>query len=195
MEIRKLVIPTILLLMFVLLVNYFFQLGTLEDKYVCRLTDLNKQYLTFWLNNENNTLSYNKTLMKLASLKLNASFEMSNIGTSNIFFRTIEAVDPLMPAPCESANQTGAYLCRYYSSKETQDCIADIAVFMNGGNTTGVEQPDRPAYVKVGIWEIVANAALILIEGYLLSCILVMILGIAIPKIRALRNANANGRK
>jgi hypothetical protein len=173
-EWKKLVIPIILLVIYAILVNHFYQFGSLEDKYVCQLASLNEDYVVYRLSNQTSVLGYNNTVEKLGNLRSEIGDEISRISVPNVLFLIVETVDPLIPAPCESANQTGAYVCKYYSSKETQDCLADIAVFMNGGNATGVEQSSRPAYEKVSYFDVGFNSILIFLEGYIISCLLAL---------------------
>jgi hypothetical protein len=190
---KKMIIPIILLIIYAVLVNHFFQFGAFEDKYVCQMVSLNKEYLVYRYNNQTDVRGYVLNVEKQNSLKQEIQDELSRTSVPNALFLIVETVDPLLPAPCESANQTRAYTCRYYSSKETQDCIADIAVFINGGNSSDSDQTVRPAYVNVAYGDIVANAILIFAEGYIISVVLFIAIGLSKDRFISAKDRGAKG--
>ncbi|MFH1785497.1 MAG: hypothetical protein ABH842_03630 [Candidatus Micrarchaeota archaeon] len=161
-ELRKFILPTIMLITFVFVLNDFYVFGSLQDSYMCDV----KEYamaVELMMDNkfcheiESGTIAYGDVTIEEQTkhrfeLAIERAIEMSGYWNDKELTELMLLIDPFLPVPCEYMNTP---FCEHYMTEKSYDC----AISTNNQY--------RPASVLA----IIISATLLLIEGYLVSCV------------------------
>jgi len=163
-EPRKFILPTVFLLLFVLAMNTFYDFGTRQDDYACMISDYVK---TLELSTDREFCHTGVTAIGYGSVvieqeteqKFKAAVEMANEAANldnGEMIRIMTLIDPLLPVPCE---YVPTLFCEQYMSATSHNCMIEANMMV------GAYRPDS-------IISIIINGIFLIVEGYLISCLL-----------------------
>ncbi|MCD6226357.1 MAG: hypothetical protein J7J93_00990 [Candidatus Aenigmarchaeota archaeon] len=175
-EWKKIILPAIFILIFIILIKISYDAASLSDKYLCDIFSLVKQIHVCI--EQNNTECFEESQIILENLSNNFMNDLERnrlLKNEKIFFNVfmnMKKINPLLPFPCEH-NMDVKY-CRFYISKETYDCYANFTIPENiiFHIIFGFYKKEMREYKKVSFFDISLNTLILFIEGYLISCLI-----------------------
>jgi len=165
-EWKKFILPVLLIILFVVVINSFYSLGSVMDKYGCEMVSLVREQITNV--KQNNTFAINQTANKMKSLSENIQKDMKKFQNIEPVFNFLKMLDPIIPVPCEFMDGN---FCRFYINESTYNCLTSLKT--NEG--TGLTQPKIVEYKRASIITFGLNGLLLFTEGYLISSLILFI--------------------
>ena len=162
LEWKKFVLPIILLVMFAYSISSFFVVGAILDNHtpeiVLFLTDLVEE-------TDEQNLTIGEVVKKVQDFFEPISNELEQFRSTVGITALLKTIDPLLPVPCELSDSP---YCRYYMSKEFYDGLYSAQVTRVLLVTT--VPPDK--FVQTSAGDYTLNAVILIIEGYIISAII-----------------------
>jgi len=176
-EWKKIILPSILILIFIILIKFSYDTASLFDKYLCEIFSVAKQKQVYI--EQNNTKALEDIEIRLENLSNNFRIEVEKnrllkLADEEFFFHAfmnMKKINPLLPFPCEHNIVDLRYKhCRFYINEETYDCLANFTSPKN--IIFGFYKKEMREYKKVSFFDISLNILILFIEGYLISCLI-----------------------
>jgi hypothetical protein len=169
-ELKKFIIPTLLLLGFVFVLNQFYKAGVQQDEYACLI----KSYVSALELIENSKFCHTAGIEHMyGSVRIDNETEqmfesaIEKAGeawmSDDIITQFMLAIDPILPVPCEYA---ATMFCEQYMSETSHECMVDSGII--------TQMYYRPA----SILAIIVNGMFLIAEGYVLSCLICIPFGL-----------------
>jgi len=173
---KKFVIPSILIIVFMIFISWFFAVSKPLEKHGCEMIELYNRLANY--RERNDTLGMNKTITELESLRNqireeidSSTFLFKDIDDVRVIYDFIIKIDPAFPTPCSISTTKN---CRYFISKSTYDCM--IESYRKGEATESlfglIEPQELPPYNKLSTLDLSLNIVILFSEGYLFSCLI-----------------------
>jgi len=167
-EVKKFILPIILIILFLVVINALRISGSIGDKYDCQIVALIQKNVVNMQQNNTDVIDQVNSEMKL--LSQNKQKEIKPLQYSNSISAFVKIIDPIIPFPCEDLGKSN--ICSFYINKDTYDCLKNIDF---SGNI--FSQPKMSVYKPLPLWIILLNVLLLFIEGYLVSSIVIFFYG------------------
>ena len=162
-EWKKTILPAILIILFIISLISFYNLGQDLNKTSCKLPELLIQLQENKRNND--SVAFNQTYKELDELSKNYTEDIQSFQKNLPIIYIFQYTDPFTPLPCEY--NIKSIFCRYYINQESYNCEKEIYPKPLYADLTEAVIKD---YKRISIWVILLNVLYILIFGYLLSC-------------------------
>ena len=188
-EFKKFVVPIILIIIFLFAIGTFYVNGKTNDEYMCKILSIsaNSKFLINTTATKNG-VNYSEALESLIGtpemkeyqtvadkfMKERKSKMLSYPGFRSLdpleklfvvpFYNVLFNINPFIPVPCEELRNgySGkSYICKFYISEETYDCIKEA---VPGTNLL----PYSKSFMMNLVY-ILLNVGVLIIEGYLFS--------------------------
>ncbi|VVC04523.1 Uncharacterised protein [Candidatus Bilamarchaeum dharawalense] len=178
-ELKKFILPTIFLMLFLFLLNEFYQMGYDGDQYFCDFGYYMKA-IEMMKNSEFCSVTGDMIILGNVQIeeetqkRLDRSLEgivdltdrwKGSVG--DVASRVMIMVDPFFPAPCEMYN---APFCEYYISQTSFEC-SRLSADEISTDSIKVRIPD---YKPASLVSVTLNTLFLIVEGYLISCLLLL---------------------
>jgi hypothetical protein len=176
-EIKKLVLPAVLVISFFLMIYLFGMMGSMADQQaeaVCANVD-DLEGIAEYINTD----VLESLGITNASMQDIKSMIISQVGETNpeivtaleLMDNTVKSfrtIDPYLPVPC-MLYQEGA--CRYYLSSETFNCLSEFYTLLQ----PSLGLPDLEEYRQISAADYAVNVSLLFLEGYVSACLMVFV--------------------
>jgi hypothetical protein len=168
---KKFILPVIFIILFAIVINSFYLLGSVLDKYTCESVSLAKELQNY--REQNDTLAIGQFISKNEPFFQNMQNEYEHlakaIGTMQPIINFVKIMDPVIPMPCEG---TEGYYCEFYSGKDTYNCFQNVVSgdWLNENVFGSLFHTEIKEYKKASFVTFGLNTLLLFIEGYLVSC-------------------------
>jgi hypothetical protein len=155
---KKLILPLILIILYLVVINYLNSASKITDEYLCRFTELREKTIKF---QEELNPSLNQTAREFIQTAQEWQAEIPKKNNAFLLLgKIMDKINPIFPVPCTMSEDDG--YCKYYVSKDTYDCYVKQENFL--------ALKPRP-YKKINIFHHTAALIFLFLEGYIVSCL------------------------
>jgi hypothetical protein len=162
-EWKKFILPLILIILFAYQTYVFYSIGSLMDKSICQITNIQETARNYI--KQNNTEMLDELTIERGLKMKELQEDINNaMGIKAIFYITT-AIDPFFPVSCEI---TFKNYCRHYVSQETYNCAYNFATDLSS-------LLERPEYKPVSSWLLILHFILFFILGYFISAVILWV--------------------
>ena len=160
-EWKKFVLPVIFLIMFAYSLSSFFVVGTILDNHspeiVLFLTNLVDE-------TDEQNLTIGEVVRRVHDFFDPISQELEQFRSTAGITAALKTINPLLPVPCELSDSP---YCRYYMSKEFYDGLYETQV----ARVLLVTALPPEKYTQPSAGDYILNIIILIIEGYIISAI------------------------
>jgi hypothetical protein len=165
---KKFILPAVFIALFLVLLNSFYNMGHIGDKYMCDVYSAGKQLQIY--REQNNTFGFDQTEQRLLSISISIQKESESF--KPIWFKPVwdftTLVSPIVPAPCEFL---GSYnVCEFYINETTYTCMVGQHLPLPVVYVSSILESGQYEYNRASALMPALNILLLFAEGYLISC-------------------------
>jgi len=176
-EWRKLILPAVFIILFLVLISIFYSFVPVQNEYGCDYALVIREMNSYYDENRTDEATIEQIEIKYRALR-DKMFGGLDLGGYFPIYITILTLDPFIPLPCEYPEYTAfsltKYFCEHYFNKETFNCYY---------NTTpsifGIDEQKAAlsmGYKGPSFTSVVINILILFIEGYLISSVILLLL-------------------
>lgn len=169
-ELKKFIIPLIFFVIFVLLLNTFYSFGKFTDEITCEMSQNVIKVEEYRRNNDTESLQKMEAVFEGYNKNTDFNSIRETIQISYPFIKFLSIMDPFLPVPCELIADKN---CRYYSSRQSYDCLTRMQEETGLNSIISVESKQ---YTKISVLNIIINSIILIIVGYIISSIMLFTL-------------------
>jgi hypothetical protein len=167
-ELKKFILPLILVVLFGILLVNFFDLGSNLDSYTCQVPALIKEFYANYHNND--SVAFNQSYAQIEIMGKEFENDMNDFQKIIPLTSFFKAIDPFVPVPCEYSAQSN--FCRFYVNQESYVCSKEGSSYLFP-SVYSINESEVKQYNPISVWLILLNLIDLIVVGYLFSCIVI----------------------